>query len=249
MRIHEREGRRGDLRDAVVVGHDHVDPVARGGRHLGDARRPRVDGEQEAAATLARRRDGLQREPVALVHAARHVGGDVQPQPAERRHEDREAGQAVGVEVADDEDALAAVAGEGHASHDGGRVRQQGGIVEPQGRRTEVGVDVVRLTTPRRARTVAIERRAPVRLDGRHERGVRRGSIRIAPPVAGDQHRGSIARAAYVRLHGRRGAAWVCGGGHAEARRTGRPGVARSLRRASHSSQTVRSGAALKIEE
>jgi hypothetical protein len=54
----------------VVVGHHDVDPVAPGGRYLGDARRPGVDREQEGAAGVARRRDRLQGEPVALVHAA-----------------------------------------------------------------------------------------------------------------------------------------------------------------------------------
>jgi len=85
VRVHEGEGRGGDLRDPVVVGHDHVDPVIPGGRHLVDARRAGVDGEHEAPARIPRHGHRLEREPVALVHAARHVGRDVQPQAAERR--------------------------------------------------------------------------------------------------------------------------------------------------------------------
>ncbi len=195
VRIHEGVRRGRDLGDAVVVRDDHVDPVEPGGRHLGDAGRSRVDREEERAAARARRRHGLQREPVALVDAARHVRGHVQPQPTERRHEDREARQAVGVEVADDQHALGALAGPCHARHDDGRVREQRGVVEAEGRRPEVGVHVTGCdAAPGEDR--GDERRATVRLHRREERRVGPRSVRVAPPVARSQHRHSMARAA-----------------------------------------------------
>ena len=263
VRVHEGERRGRDLGDAVVVRDDHVDPGEPGRRHLGDAGRARVDGEQEGAAALAGRLHGLQREPVALVDAARHVRGHVEPQPAERRHEDREARQAVGVEVAHHQHALAALAGPCHARHDDGRIREQG--------RHRGG--------PGPAARSRRPRRRPRRRAGRGP-WRRATSPRAPPPPPGTPRRAAFGPGSATgsaesasaqhgtgrlpvtsRAPGRRlargdvggtaphGAGRRCGGSHAEARRTGRPGVARSLRRASHSSQTVRSGAALKIEE
>ena len=54
--------------------------------------------------------EGGQREAVALLEPARHVRLDVQAEAAQREDQDREAGQAVRVEVAEDEDALVAAA-------------------------------------------------------------------------------------------------------------------------------------------
>ena len=57
-----------------------------------------------------RRVDGGQRQAVALVEPAGHVGHDRDTEPAQGDGQDRQAGQAVGIEVAEDLDQLAALA-------------------------------------------------------------------------------------------------------------------------------------------
>ena len=98
---------------------------------LGHARRPAVDRDDERRARRRRGVDRGQRQAVALVEPARDVGLDRDAEAAQGEGHDREPGQAVGVEVAEDEDPLAAVAG-ARASGPGARsgVGQRGRVVE-----------------------------------------------------------------------------------------------------------------------
>ena len=91
------------------------------------SRRTLVDPQSTVTMTDARasrRLDRRDRQAVALVEPARHVRLDVQPEPAQRDDQDREAVQAVCVEVAEDHDPLAAVAG---ASRSGREARSASG--------------------------------------------------------------------------------------------------------------------------
>ena len=55
--------------------------------------------------------EGRHRQPVPLVEPARHVGLDRDAEAPQGEGHDRETGQAVGIEVAEDQDPFAAVAG------------------------------------------------------------------------------------------------------------------------------------------
>ena len=109
MRVHDRERVGKDGRHAMVVGHDHVQPPPARLGDLGRARRPAVDGHDQSGAGGSGRVERSERQAVALLEAARHVGQRLDPEAAQRDDEDRQPGQAVRVEVTEDEDSLAGV--------------------------------------------------------------------------------------------------------------------------------------------
>ena len=245
--IHDRDGAGKDVGDAVMVRDDDVDPLLRGRRRLGDARGARVHGDQQAAALGPGRLDRAQRQAVAVVQPAGHVGDDVHAEPSQRGREDREAGQPIRVEVAHDEDPLALPASLLHALDDLLGVRQETRVVQADGRGPEERLELAHAHAAA-AQDPREQRGSTVGCHGGHERLVEGGAVGVAPAIARDQHPRRIACPGHRRLHRALRAHRARAAGHAEGRRTGRP-EARSLRRASHSSQTVSNGAALKMDE
>ncbi len=203
MRIDKGRGGRWRIRDAMVVGHDHVDPEVRGRPDLDGARRPGVDREDERPACRTRLLDRPQRESVPVLEAARNVRRDVEPEVPQRRGEDGQPRQAVGIEVADHQDPLAAGPGPRRPRHDQLRVRQQGRVVDPRGRWPEERVELAQLHTPAREHPRQEDRPAVGR-DPRRVGIVEGGAVRVAPAIPGGQHVGSIARTAHRRLCCRR---------------------------------------------
>jgi hypothetical protein len=107
--VDDRRGRRQRRTRQMMIGDQHVDsPLPRGGDAL-EARDAVVDGDDERRRALSRERHDLRRESVAEAEAVRHQVADRGvPEPAERPHQQRTRGRAVGVVVANDEDSRAA---------------------------------------------------------------------------------------------------------------------------------------------
>ena len=110
MRIDDRERVGQDGRDAMVVGDDDVDATRVRDRDLGHARRAAVDGDDEAGPGRDGRVDRGERQTVPLVQPARDVWLDRHAEPAQRDGHDRQPGQSISVEVAEDQDPLRALA-------------------------------------------------------------------------------------------------------------------------------------------
>ena len=93
----------------MVVGNDCVN--AERGRliHFGDIGSAAVHGYQQGNPFAAQRLDGTGVQAVSLVNAVGDVGDDVGVEVGERGCEQRGAGDAVGVEVAEYADALVGV--------------------------------------------------------------------------------------------------------------------------------------------
>ena len=106
MRIDEGVGRRTDLRDAVVVGDQDVDPAARSPASTSVTLDEPVSTVMitawPAAAAVSTAR--LER-PWPSSSRLGHIGLGGEAEPAQGADHDRQAGQAVGIEVAEDEDA------------------------------------------------------------------------------------------------------------------------------------------------
>ena len=202
--------------------------------------------------TLASGRDGRldrgERQPVALVEPARDIGHDGHAEPAQGDGHDREAGQAVGIEIAEDEDPLGPVARGAQPGEEPVRIGQAGSGRggRPSGSR-EPGRDVVgrslrpgwrggRSSGPRcRARP---RRRLPSatrsRGSGRSsESGVRPRRQDATEGCTADLPAGCVARLR-PRCAGPAGLRVV---------------VRRPWRRSSHRCQSTSSGLATKIEE
>ena len=89
------------------------------------------------------RLDRGERQPVALVEPARDVRLDRDAEASQRDGHDREPGQPVGVEVAEDQDPLAAVARRAQPGQQRCRIGQRGRVVETVERVGEPGGDVL----------------------------------------------------------------------------------------------------------
>ena len=145
-----------------MVGDDDVDAALVRPRRSRPARRPAVDRDDERRTRRHRRVDGRERQAVALVEPARDVRHDRDAEPTQGEGQDRQAGQAVGIEVAEDQDALAAVAGAPSAGR--AAARRRAGAAGRGGRRAaraNQAASSVGLTTPRPARS-------PASRSGRH---------------------------------------------------------------------------------
>ena len=130
-------------RDAVVVGDDDVDAAGVALGHLGHARRPAVHRDDQRRAGGDRGVEGRHRQAVPLVEPARHVGLDRDAVAAQGQGHDRETGQAVGIEVAEDQDPFAAIAGGTQPDEHDGRVRKPGRIMQTVERIGEPGDQVL----------------------------------------------------------------------------------------------------------
>ncbi len=86
-----------------MIGDQHVDAGGARGGHTGVARDAVVHGHDQRGRARARQRDDLGRQPVAELEAVRHQEIDRGEAPAAQRpHQQRGAGRAVGIEIADD---------------------------------------------------------------------------------------------------------------------------------------------------
>jgi len=139
--VDDRHGGGELRRDPVVIGDQDVDPAGTGRGDLGDARRPRVDRDDEPGPFPLGGLDGRERQAVALLEAGRHVRDDLDAEGPQGEGQDGEAGDPVGVEVTEDEDPLAAVTGRDDPGMEGGRVGQEGRIVEAGRGRAEVALE------------------------------------------------------------------------------------------------------------
>ena len=143
VRVDDGERRGEHRRDAMVVGDDHVDPAGVALGHLGHAGRPAVDGDDQRRAGGHRGVERRHRQAVALVEPARDVGLDRDAEAPQGEGHDRETGQAVGIEVAEDQDPFAAIAGGTQPDEHDGRVREPGRVVQTLERIGEPGDEVL----------------------------------------------------------------------------------------------------------
>ncbi len=114
-----------------MVGDDDVEPAAAGLGDLGVAGRTAVDRDDHRGPDRLGPVEGRDREAVALLEAARDVWLDRQPVAFEGLDHDRQPGQPVRVEVAEDEHALTLLAREREPSQQDPDVGEQGRVVQP----------------------------------------------------------------------------------------------------------------------
>ena len=144
VRVDDREGRREDRRDAMVVGDDDVDAAGVALGHLGDAGRAAVDGDDQRRPEGDRGVECRHRQPVALVEPARHVRLHRDAEAAQGEGHDRQPGQPVRVEVTEDEDPLPAIACRAHPQQHDRRIREGRRVVQALERVGEPGDQVLR---------------------------------------------------------------------------------------------------------
>lgn len=141
MGVDDGDGRRQGPGDVMVVRDQDIDTAPAGLGDLRVARGAAVHGDDEAAASSFGRVDGPQRQAVALLEAARNVRHGVHAESPERERQDRQAGEPVGVEVAEDEDALALRPRPRDAPAKHAGIWQEAGIVEDVLRRGDERVE------------------------------------------------------------------------------------------------------------
>ena len=191
----------------MVIRDDHGDAgLARCG-DLRAARAAHVDRDDQPVTAGPRQLHGPQREPVAVVQAAGHVPGRIDPDASQRPDHDRQARQAVRVEVADDQDALARAVRAPDALNSDRDVRQERWIVKRFPRRPEEAIHLAG-TDPARSHHPGEARRSAVGGDGSHERRVKRGAIRVDPCETRLDH-GAQDDAGALCGHSRRLARWA----------------------------------------
>ncbi|MNM77059.1 hypothetical protein D3C81_889010 [compost metagenome] len=96
----------------MVVGDQHAQPGGLGRGDAVDTGDAVVHGHQQVRTLLQRHGDDFRGQAVAVFEAVRHQVIDPgRAEHAQRQHADAAGGGAVGIEVADDEDALAALQG------------------------------------------------------------------------------------------------------------------------------------------
>ena len=144
VRVDDREGRRQDRRDAMVVGDDDVDAAGVALGHLGDAGRAAVDGDDQRRPEGDRGVECRHRQPVALVEPARHVRLHRDAEAAQGEGHDRQPGQPVRIEVTEDEDPLPAIACRAHPQQHARRIREGRRVVQALERVGEPGDQVLR---------------------------------------------------------------------------------------------------------
>ncbi len=110
--IDDGVGRRQLRARQVVVGDQHLEPGRLGRGHAVDAGDAVVDGDQQLGLALQGHGDDFRGQAVAVLEAVGHQVIDMRrAEHAQAEHADRAGGGAVGIEVADDEDALALLQG------------------------------------------------------------------------------------------------------------------------------------------
>ena len=207
MRVDDRDGRRQGRGQPMVVRDDHVDATRGRDGDLGRGARPRVDRDDDADAVPLGRVDGRDRQAVPLVQPARDVRIHGQAVAPQREDEDREAIEAVRVEVAEDHDPLGSLAGRGQASEQAIGIGQEAWVVQAVQRIGEPGIQAGRVGHP----APCEQARHPLP-DAASERGVgeilgHQPCLGEAPAEAGFQHVLRMPRGAHLRLYRSRRAA------------------------------------------
>ena len=201
-----------------------------------------------AIPVAGRRLDRGRRQAVALLEAARDVGHRVEPEAPERQHELGEPGQAVGIEVAEHHDPLAAVDGAADRARPGGRRRAAGGGRSGRPRPGRGSAPWPPASAiPRRARTVAAKVPEAERAGRGPDLGIEMEGLREDPAVTRVDHRredamsglAGIARAGRPASRPRRRRP---GPDHVAGRRLGRAASSASRRLSSRRCQTTSSG-------
>ncbi|MNF82912.1 hypothetical protein D3C84_652230 [compost metagenome] len=96
----------------VVIGDQHHQPRRLGRRHALDAGDAVVHGDQQLRLALQRHRDYFRGQAVAILETVRHQVVDMgRAEHAQTEHANRAGGGAIGIEVADDQHALALLQG------------------------------------------------------------------------------------------------------------------------------------------
>ena len=91
----------------MVIGNQHRQPGGLGRRHAIDAGNAVVDGQQQIRLAFEGHGDDLRGQAIAVLEAVRHQVIDMRrAEQAQAKHPDRTGGGAIGIEVADDKDAL-----------------------------------------------------------------------------------------------------------------------------------------------
>ena len=128
--IHHGNGRDGPRCRVVVIRHEDFDSAAACQLDLLAAARAAVCGHDQRPSFDGRPFDGPKRQPVPVSDPLGNIWRNVQAEPAECQHEDRQAGQTVSVKVAVDEDPLAPGPGLGNTTESRIRVGQQPRVVQ-----------------------------------------------------------------------------------------------------------------------
>ena len=143
--VHEGDGVRERRWDPVMVRHDDVQTALAGDVDLGVARGAAVDRDDDRCPGRDRRLDRGERQAVALVEPAGDVRLDGDAEPAKGERHDREAGQAIRIEVTEDQDLLGVRPGSGEPGQEDVGVGQERRIVQSVERLGEPGIQVTEI--------------------------------------------------------------------------------------------------------
>ena len=207
MRVDDGDGRRQGRGQPMVVRDDHVDATLGRDGDLGRGARSGVDGDDDADAVPLGRVDGRDRQAVPLVQPARHVRIHGQTVASQRQDEDREAIEAVGVEVAEDHDPLGSLASRDQASERSIGIGQESWVVQAVHRIGEPGIQAGGVGHPSPCKQArhplpdAASKRCVGEILGHQLR------LGEAPAEAGFQHVLRMPRGAHPRLYRSRRAA------------------------------------------
>ena len=183
----------------VVVGHDHLEPEGLRLRDLVDGGDPAVDRQHEPDALVGEPAEGVARDAVALLEAARKMPDDVRAELAQEQHRERRRADAVDVVVAVDADPLALVDrranafdGDLHVTEEDGVVPRHLGVEEAalpsRDRRSRGGRG--RRPSPRCSRELPRERvgsRGVERVDSPDARHANDGTDEVGRPLSRGQ--------------------------------------------------------------
>ena len=131
IRIDQREGRRQLFARQVVIGDHHINAMLPRQRHAGDARHAVVHRDEHLRRAFQGHAHQFRRQAVAVLEPVGHQKVHVaRAECLEQPDAQRRSGGAVGIEVADDQDALALLDGIGKPRRRRVDVRQFGGRVQ-----------------------------------------------------------------------------------------------------------------------
>ena len=115
----------------VVIRHEHVDPTAHGQVYLWGAAGAAIRGHDQRPALDRGALYGAEREAVPVTQPFRHVRIDIHAERSQRQHQDGQPGQAVRIEIAVHENALAPGSRLRHPPESGRGVGKQPRVMQP----------------------------------------------------------------------------------------------------------------------
>jgi len=123
----------------MVVGDDHLQPDAVRIAHLVDRSDAAIHRHHQPGAVLPQAPEGWLVQPIGLAKAVGDVGLHLGPQLLKGVHQQDRGADAVGVEIAIDDDGLAAAQGLAQAGDSGGHARHLEGIAQGAAPGEEIG--------------------------------------------------------------------------------------------------------------